>query len=93
MIKQRQESVELYEKGGRAELAAQEREEIAVISAYLPKQMSDDDVKKAISDAIAETGAAGMKDMGKVIAVLKTKYAGQMDFGKASALVKAALTG
>ena len=93
MIKQRQESVELYDKGGRAELAAQEREEIAVISAYLPKQMSDDDVKAAISAAVAETGAAGMKDMGKVIAVLRAKYAGQMDFGKASGLVKAALAG
>ena len=92
MIKQRQESVELYDKGGRAELAAQEREEIAIISAYLPKQMSDDDVKAAISAAIAETGAAGMKDMGKVIGVLRAKYAGQMDFGKASGLVKAALT-
>ncbi len=93
MIKQRQESVELYDKGGRAELAAQEREEIAIISAYLPKQMSDDDVKAAIAAAVAETGAAGMKDMGKVIAALKAKYAGQMDFGKASGLVKAALTG
>ena len=69
MIKQRQESVELYDKGGRAELAAQEREEIAIISAYLPKQMSEADVKAAISAAIAETGAAGMKDMGKVIGV------------------------
>ena len=86
-------SVELYEKGNRAELAAQEREEIAVISAYLPKQMSDDDMKAAISAAIQETGAAGMKDMGKVVGHLKGKYAGQMDFGKASALVKAALTG
>src|SRR5438552_8643822 len=93
MIKQRQESVELYDKGGRAELAAQEREEIAIISAYLPKQMSDVDVKAAIAAAVAETGAAGMKDMGKVIAVLKAKYAGQMDFGKASGLVKAALAG
>ena len=93
MIKQRQESVELYEKGNRAELAAQEREEIAVISAYLPKQMSDDEVKAAISTVIAETGAAGIKDMGKVIGVLKTKYAGQMDFAKASALVKASLSG
>ena len=93
MIKQRQESVELYDKGGRAELAAQEREEIAVISAYLPKQMSDDEVKKVIADAITETGAAGMKDMGKVIAALKAKYTGQMDFAKASGLVKAALTG
>jgi uncharacterized protein YqeY len=92
MIKQRQESVELYEKGGRAELAAQEREEIAVISAYLPKQMAEDEVKAAIAAVIAETGAAGMKDMGKVIAALKAKYAGQMDFGKASGLVKAALT-
>ena len=93
MIKQRQESVELYDKGGRPELAAQEREEIAIISAYLPKQMSDDDVKKAITDAIAETGASGMKDMGKVIAALKGKFAGRMDFGKASGLVKAMLTG
>jgi len=93
MIKQRQESVELYEKGGRAELAAQEREEIAIISAYLPKQMSETDMKAAIASAIAETGAAGMKDMGKVVGVLKAKFAGQMDFGKASGLVKAALTG
>ena len=93
MIKQRQEAVELYDKGGRPELATQEREEIAVISAYLPKQMSDDDVKTAIASAISETGAAGMKDMGKVIAALRAKYAGQMDFGKASGLVKAALNG
>src|ERR1700727_959680 len=93
MIKQRQESVELYDKGGRAELADQEREEIAIISAYLPKQMSEADVTAAITAAIAETGAAGMKDMGKVIAVLKAKHSGQMDFGKASGLVKAALTG
>jgi uncharacterized protein len=92
MIKQRQESVELYDKGGRAELAAQEREEIAIIQAYLPKQMSEDDVKAAISAAISATGAAGMKDMGKVIAELRAKYAGQMDFGKASGLVKAALS-
>ena len=92
MIKQRQEAAELYDKGGRAELAGQEREEIAIITAYLPKQMSEDDVKKAIAAAIAETGAAGMKDMGKVIGALKAKYAGQMDFAKASSLVKAALT-
>ncbi|MCR6735682.1 MAG: GatB/YqeY domain-containing protein [Afipia sp.] len=93
MIKQRQESVALYDKGGRPELAAQEREEIAVISAYLPKQMSDDEVKAAIAATVKDTGAAGMKDMGKVIAALKAKYAGQMDFGKASGLVKAALAG
>jgi uncharacterized protein YqeY len=92
MIKQRQEAVELYDKGGRAELAAQEREEITVISAYLPKQMSEDEMKTAISATIAETGAAGIKDMGKVIGALKSKYAGQMDFAKASGLVKAALT-
>jgi len=92
MIKQRQESVELYDKGGRAELADQERAEIAVIAAYLPAQMSEDEVKAAIAAAIKDTGAGGMKDMGKVIAALKASYAGQMDFGKASGLVKAALT-
>ena len=93
MIKQRQESVELYVKGNREELANQEREEIAFITAYLPKQMSDDEVKAAIAAAIKETSAGGMKDMGKVIGVLRGKYAGQMDFGKASGLVKAALAG
>jgi len=93
MIKQRQESVELYEKGGRAELATQEREEIAVITAYLPQQMSEDEMKSAIAGEIATLGAAGMKDMGKVIAALKAKYAGRMDFGKASGMVKAALNG
>jgi uncharacterized protein len=93
MIKQRNESAELYDKGGRAELAQQEREEIAIISGYLPKQMSDDEVKAAIADAVKDTGAAGMKDMGKVIGALKGKYAGKMDFAKASALVKAALSG
>jgi uncharacterized protein YqeY len=93
MIKQRQESVELYVKGGREELAAQERAEIAIITGYLPKQMSDDEVKAAIAAAVKDTSAAGMKDMGKVIAALKGKYAGQMDFGKASGLVKAALAG
>ncbi|HWK96524.1 MAG TPA: GatB/YqeY domain-containing protein [Pseudolabrys sp.] len=91
MIKQRQESVELYKKGDRPELVKQEEEEIAVISAYLPKQMSEAEVAAAIDAAIAETGAAGMKDMGKVIAVLRGKYAGQMDFGKASGAVKAKL--
>ena len=93
MIKQRQESREMYEKGGRPELAQQEGEEIAIITAYLPKQMSDAEIGAAIDAVIAETGAAGMKDMGKVIAVLRAKYAGQMDFGKASGLVKAALSG
>ncbi len=93
MIKQRQESVELYQKGGRADLVKQEQEEIAIISAYLPKQMSDEEMKAAIQAAIAETAAAGMKDMGKVIGVLRAKYAGQMDMAKASALVKGMLAG
>jgi uncharacterized protein len=93
MIKQRHEAVELYDKGGRAELAQQERDEIAIITGYLPKQMSEDEVKAAIAAAIAETGAAGMKDMGKVIAALKGKFAGKMDFAKASGLVKGMLTG
>ena len=92
MIKQRQESVEMYKKGDRPDLVKQEEEEIAIISAYLPKQMSDAEVTAAIESAIAETGAAGMKDMGKVIGILRGKYAGQMDFGKASGLVKAKLT-
>lgn len=93
MIKQRQEAVELYDKGGRAELADQERAEIAVIGAYLPQQLTEDEVKAAIAAQIAETGAAGIKDMGKVIGALKAKYAGRMDFARASALVKAALAG
>lgn len=91
MIKQRQESVEMYKKGARPDLVQQEEEEIAIISAYLPKQMSEAEMTAAIESAIAETGAAGMKDMGKVIGVLRGKYAGQMDFGKASGMVKAKL--
>jgi uncharacterized protein len=93
MIKQRQESVELYKKGNRADLVKQEEEEIAIISGYLPKQMSDAEMATAIDAAIKETGAAGMKDMGKVIGALRGKYAGQMDMGKASAAVKAKLSG
>jgi len=92
MIKQRQESVELYEKGGRAELAQQERDEIAVIQGYLPQQMSEEEVAAAIEAAVAETGAAGIKDMGKVIALLRSRHAGKMDFGKASGQVKARLS-
>ena len=93
MIKQRQELVELYQKGGRADLVKQEQEEIAIISGYLPKQMSEAEMTAAIEAAIKDTGAAGMKDMGKVIGALRGKYAGQMDFGKASGLVKAKLQG
>jgi uncharacterized protein len=93
MVKQRQDSVEAYQKGGRADLVAQENEEIAIISGYLPQRMSEDDMKAAIAAAIKETGAASMKDMGKVIGALRGKYAGQMDFGKASGLVKGMLAG
>ena len=85
MIKQRQESVELYQKGNRADLVKQEQEEIAIISGYLPKQMSEAEMAAAIDAAIKDTGAAGMKDMGKVIGALRGKYAGQMDMAKASA--------
>ena len=91
MIKQRNESAAVYEQGGRPELAENERAEIAVIETYLPKQMDEAETQGAIDAAIAEAGAAGPKDMGKVIAVLKGTYAGRMDFAKASGLVKAAL--
>jgi len=92
MVKQRQESVELYKKGGRRDLVKQEEEEIAIISGYLPKQMSESEMTAAIEAVIKETGAAGMKDMGKVIGSLRGKYAGQMDMAKASAAVKAKLS-
>ena len=88
MIKQRRDSIEQFTAGGRPELAAKEAAEIAVIEGYMPAQMSEADAKAAIAAAIKETGAAGPKDMGKVMAALKAKYAGQMDFGKASALTK-----
>ena len=91
MIKQREESEKIYRDAGRAELAQQEAEEIAIIREFLPKQLSDSDMQKAIADAIAEAGASSVKDMGKVMAALKARYAGQMDFAKASALVKAKL--
>jgi uncharacterized protein YqeY len=93
MIKQRQESVELYDKGGRADLAGQEREEIAIISSFMPKQMSDDEITAAIAAAVRETGAASMKDMGRVMAALKQRYTGKMDFAKAGGLVKGQLGG
>jgi uncharacterized protein YqeY len=88
MVKQRQESVAIYEQAGRQELADQERAEIAVIQGFLPQQLGEAETRAAIEAAIAETGAASMKDMGKVIGALRGKYAGRMDFGKASALVK-----
>ncbi len=93
MIKSRQESLDIYEKAGRADLAEKEKGEIAVISAYLPQQLSEAEAAEAVKAAIAETGAASIKDMGKVVAALKAKYTGRMDFAKASAAVKAALSG
>jgi hypothetical protein len=88
MVKQRQDSARLYIEGNRPELAAKEEAEIAVITAYMPKQMGEAEAKAAIAGVIAEIGATGMKDMGKVMGELKSRFAGQMDFGKASPLVK-----
>ena len=89
MAKQRRESIQMYEQGGRTELAAQEQGELAVIEEFLPAQMSDDEVKAAIEAIKAETGAESIKDMGKVMAALKAKHGAEMDMSKASALVKA----
>ena len=91
MVKQRQESVAVFEQGGRPELAQAEREEIDIIQSYMPKQLSDDDAKAAVAAIIKAVGAASIKDMGKVMAELKAKYAGQMDMGKAGAIVKGML--
>ena len=93
MIKQRRESVTLYEQGNRPELAQQEREEIAVIERFLPSQMSDDEAAAAIAQVIDEIDAIGVKDMGRVMAALKERYAGRLDFAKAGAVAKAALNG
>lgn len=92
MIKSREESAEIYEKGGRPELAAQEREEIEIVREFMPKQMNAEEMKAAVASVVAETGAASMKDMGKVMAALKERYAGQMDFAKAGAAVKELLS-
>ena len=91
MIKQRRESVEMYEKGGRAELAAIEEAEITVIERFLPAQMSEDEAKTAIAALIAETGAASMKDMGRVMALVRERHTTSIEPARASALVKAAL--
>jgi uncharacterized protein len=93
MVKQRQESLEIYEKAGRAELAAQERGEIEIITKYLPKQMSDIEAATAISALIKELEAATLKDMGRTMAALKQRFSGQMDFGKAGAVAKKLLGG
>lgn len=88
MVKQREESAKAFEEGGRAELAAQERDEIAIIKDFLPKQLGDEAIQQACRQAIDEIGADGLRDMGRCMAVLKEKYPGQMDFSKASGLVK-----
>ena len=88
MIKQRRDSAEQFAKGGRQEMAESELAEIAIIESYLPRQMSEADAKSAVAKAIADTGAASAKDMGKVMTALKASYAGQMDFGKVGAIVK-----
>lgn len=91
MIKQRHESIEHYEQGGRLELAEQEREEIRIIEEFLPRQLSEEEIAEAVAAVLKEIGAGGLKDMGKAMAALKAQYAGQMDFGKASAFAKAQL--
>ena len=91
MVKQRQESARAYEEGGRLELAEKELEEIKVIGDFLPKQLSSDESEAAVDSAIAEVGAASIRDMGKVMGVLKGKYTGQMDFGKVGPMVKSRL--
>jgi uncharacterized protein YqeY len=92
MIKQREESATAYDAGKRPELAAGEREEIAVIRSFMPAQMAEADMRAAAAGVIAETGASAMKDMGKVMALMKERYAGQMDFARASAAVKELLS-
>jgi len=88
MVKQRQESARAYEEGGRLELAEQERDEIGVIETFLPRKLDDDEVAKAITDAISAVGAEGIRDMGRVMGELKSKFTGQMDFGKVGPMVK-----
>ena len=92
MVKSRRESVELYRQGNRPELAAKEEAEIAVIESFLPLQMDETATQQAVADAVAETGAASIKDMGKVMAVLKAKHAASLDMAKAGPMVKARLS-
>ncbi|QIG80478.1 GatB/YqeY domain-containing protein [Stakelama tenebrarum] len=93
MVKQRRESIDMYRKGGREELAAAEEAEVAVIERFLPAQMSEEETRNAIEVIKIETGASGMKDMGKVMAELKSRHGAELDMSKASGLVKAALAG
>ena len=92
LVKQREESAKIYDDGGRPELAAKEREEIRIISEFMPKQLAEGEVIEIIKGIIAETGAASMKDMGRVMGVLKERYPGQLDFGKASGQIKGLLS-
>jgi hypothetical protein len=91
MVKQRQESIAIYEQGGRPELAQAEREEMEIIQSYMPKQLSDEEAKAAVANVIQSIGATSIKDMGKVMAELKAKYAGRLDMAKAGAIVKGLL--
>jgi len=93
MVKQRRESIDMYTKGGRDELAAVEAAEVAVIEEFLPKQMSDEEIGAAIDALVAETGAASIKEMGKVMALIKERHAGELDMSKASQILKAKLSG
>lgn len=88
MVRQRRESARAYEEGGRLDLAEREREEIGIIQEFLPRQLDDDQVRAAVQAAVASTGAASIRDMGKVMAELKGRYSGQMDFGKVGPMVK-----
>jgi len=92
MVKQRQESARAYEEGGRLELAEKERAEIVIVEEFLPRQLSEQEVEKAIAEAITASGANSIRDMGKVMGVLKSKYTGQLDFGKVGGMVKAQLS-
>ena len=92
MVKQRQESARAYEEGGRLELAEKERAEIVIVEEFLPRQLSEQEVEKAITEAITASGANSIRDMGKVMGVLKSKYTGQLDFGKVGGIVKAQLS-
>jgi hypothetical protein len=92
MVRQRHESAEAFEKGGRPELAAQEREEIAIIESFMPKQLSLEETRGACQEIVEALGATGLRDMGKCMGALKERYPGRMDFGKASAIVKEILS-
>ena len=91
MIKQRKDSIAMYTKGGRQDLVDSEQGEIDIIQSFLPKQMNEEEIKACVADVVKSTGAAGLKDMGKVMAALREQFAGQMDFGQASGVVKAIL--